>query len=109
MSSILVKLRQLYRDTTSAGRLNALGGATHLSVGTALDIAGTLVPRYSKAITSTTTTSVSYVSRATWTSAENVLYLETQCCNYWDSPCRKLEITKSFYEEGAKKLEMTNF
>ena len=23
-----------------------------------------------------------------------MLYLETQCCNYWDSTCRKLEITK---------------
>ena len=41
--------------------------------------------------------------------AENVLYLETQCCNYWDSTCRKLEITKSFSAEGAEKLEMPNF
>ena len=36
-------------DSSSASRLDALGGMARLSVGTALDIAGTLVPRYSKA------------------------------------------------------------
>ena len=36
-------------DSSSASRLDALGGTARLSVDTTLDIAGTLVPRYLKA------------------------------------------------------------
>ena len=49
------------------------------------------------------TSFISNVSRARCMDcAENALYLKTQCCNYWDSPCCKLEIT-------AEKLEIPNF
>ena len=50
MSSLLRSVGQ-WGDSSSAFQLDALGGAAHLSVGTTLDIAGTLVPRYSKATT----------------------------------------------------------
>ena len=36
-------------DSSSASQLDALGGVVRLSVGTTLDISGTLVTRYSKA------------------------------------------------------------
>ena len=36
-------------DSSSTSQLDALGGMARQSVGTALDIAGTFVPRYSKA------------------------------------------------------------
>ena len=36
-------------DSSSASQLDALGGVARLSVGTALNIAGTLMPWYSKA------------------------------------------------------------